>query len=462
MNRFIKMALCLIVLSLAPRSGALASSPNPAWQWVGPADKSGVNSRQVWHGGVAYGNGKFIIANGYEGGKYTSSDGLEWIRSDHEGPLLLVYYANGQWLGVASTGNGKCIQTSLDGITWKYAVDIPMVSTSVFDIAYGNGQYVLLLSGGRTVVTDGVKPLTVGDMGYVNTIVRVAYGNGRFIGAGSNKIWSSTDGLSWAQVATAPEGTDFCGVSYGNGRFMVVDGSEAGLVYVSKDGEIWEQSTSGKSGLAGVIYGGDRFLLWNQDVILSSEDGVTFVSEANPAGLARFCYGGGRFIAVDSGRTLMTAVLNPGVPDKPSNSTGVAQTPAIGTPVGNVLETDIVARVNGDPILSFNIDNETAIVAEDLQNYGFDVTWNPERRTLVVSPSPGKPVTPPPLPLKTNVRVGRKIGTVLYTDIKTFVGSSTVRSFNLGGKTAIVIDDLGMFGTVTWDPKQRVISVTMQ
>ncbi len=133
--------------------------------------------------------------------------------------------------------------------------------------------------------------------------------------------------------------------------------------------------------------------------------------------------------------------------------------PAIGTPIGNVLETDIVARINGYAAQSFNIDNETAIIAEDLNNYGFDVTWNAQRRILAVNVNPGKALTPPPITPKTTGWIGRKVGTVLYTDIETYVGGTLVRSFNLGGKTAMIVDDLGRFGALAWIPEQRTIIV---
>ena len=158
----------------------------------------------------------------------------------------------------------------------------------------------------------------------------------------------------------------------------------------------------------------------------------------------------------------MTGVVDSKQPTQTPTGTSETQTPAIGTPVGNVLETDIVAHINGRLIPSFNIDNETAIVAEDLQTYGFDVTWSAEPRTLVVNLNPSKTPLPSSLQPKKSERIGRKIGAVLYTDVRTFIGNTPVRSFNLDGKTAIVIDDLGVFGPVTWNSKQRIISVSTQ
>ena len=47
-----------------------------------------------------------------------------------------------------------------------------------------------------------------------------------------------------------------------------------------------------------------------------------------------------------------------------------------GDPMGWVLYTDIVAYINGVPIHSYNIEGYTYVVAEELADYGFHVTWD--------------------------------------------------------------------------------------
>ena len=56
----------------------------------------------------------------------------------------------------------------------------------------------------------------------------------------------------------------------------------------------------------------------------------------------------------------------------------------IGDVVGHTYYTDIAARINGHPLRSYNIGGETAVVAEDLREYGFSVVWDGEARTLTV------------------------------------------------------------------------------
>ena len=52
---------------------------------------------------------------------------------------------------------------------------------------------------------------------------------------------------------------------------------------------------------------------------------------------------------------------------------------------GMVLKSDIKAYINGEPIMTYNIDGYTGVIAEDLRNYGFDVEWRADSRTLYVT-----------------------------------------------------------------------------
>lgn len=130
---------------------------------------------------------------------------------------------------------------------------------------------------------------------------------------------------------------------------------------------------------------------------------------------------------------------------------------AIGAVVGSVLATDIRAYVSGAEIPSMNIDGYTAVAAEDLRRYGFDVEWRPAERKLVVLPRKGKPLDPLPPEAAEGKRapVGTKIADVLYTDIAAYYGETKIPSYNIGGRTAIVLNDLQPFGAVVWNEQER-------
>jgi len=132
------------------------------------------------------------------------------------------------------------------------------------------------------------------------------------------------------------------------------------------------------------------------------------------------------------------------------------------------LYTEIVAKINGHVIRSYNIDGYTAIVAEDLRGYGFYAMWNPTERTLNVMRAtnddgslqlpykwseydPGKLTHP----------IGSRAFPIYATDIKTYVAGSEVSAFNIDGETLIWIEDLAPFGNVVWHEKERYIELTL-
>ena len=131
------------------------------------------------------------------------------------------------------------------------------------------------------------------------------------------------------------------------------------------------------------------------------------------------------------------------------------------TPAGDLLETDIGAYINGCKIPSYNVNGYTAIVAEDLISYGFDVVWNNTSRTVTVSRSAKTEFSGILLTEGGSVQVGKKVGAAYFTDIRTFVNGITVLSYNIGGKTAIFFDALKMFGTVNFDEASRSVTCSI-
>lgn len=132
--------------------------------------------------------------------------------------------------------------------------------------------------------------------------------------------------------------------------------------------------------------------------------------------------------------------------------------PQVGDVVGQVLATDIQAHVNGSTITSMNIDGLTAVVAEDLRGYGFDVAWIPQRKEVAIAPVAGKPVRPAAAAPREELPVGQKLGDVYYTDIRASYEGGSIRSFNIGGKTAIVLNDLAPFGKLDWSETARSLT----
>lgn len=112
----------------------------------------------------------------------------------------------------------------------------------------------------------------------------------------------------------------------------------------------------------------------------------------------------------------------------------------VGDVVGNIYTTDIAADIDGMPIKSYNIGGKTAVVLEDLREYGFFVEWNPYERTLAVKTE----YKPWNIPTYSHIKQtpGEVIGNIYETDIKATINGIEVLSYNLGGKTAVAIEDM--------------------
>lgn len=138
-----------------------------------------------------------------------------------------------------------------------------------------------------------------------------------------------------------------------------------------------------------------------------------------------------------------------------STSVGAAKT------VGWTRSTDIVAQIDGRTMRSFNVEGETVVVAEDLARYGFGVAWDGVRRELRVYRDTEKPMAPTYVPAPLQRPIGTPVHRIYDTDIVAYVAGQAVRSFNIGGETAIVFDDLSVFGEVKWQGDARILSLTL-
>ena len=138
-----------------------------------------------------------------------------------------------------------------------------------------------------------------------------------------------------------------------------------------------------------------------------------------------------------------------------------------GEAINKVLNTDIKATIDGHPIRSYNIDGKTAIVAEDLREYGFNVTFDSYKRTLKIAEG-NKRITSKYTYTPNTMPIGSVAMDVIVTDIRTLVdhpsyyGGGTfeaeIDGFNVNGYTVIFIDDLDVYGNVIWNESSRTIS----
>ena len=139
----------------------------------------------------------------------------------------------------------------------------------------------------------------------------------------------------------------------------------------------------------------------------------------------------------------------------PVFSANAAATPKVGDVIGNVLHTNIKTFIDGQRIPSYNINNKSAIILNDLKNYGFDVVYNNDTRTSSVTHHPGKAFTP----ITSFEESSQPSGTIafqyVYTNIVAKVNGKKVESFNIKGYLAIFFEDLKDYGTFKYTNATR-------
>ncbi len=138
---------------------------------------------------------------------------------------------------------------------------------------------------------------------------------------------------------------------------------------------------------------------------------------------------------------------------------------ANGDVVGHIYSTDIQAYINGIEVESYNIGGKTAVVIEDILNknahqYIYD---DSSRALKFFSLNPDYLVEGK---AENKTKPGKVIGKIYQTDIKTSIYDVVIPTYNIGGKTAVAIEDLGCDGTFSpiggkyiWNEKERAISL---
>ena len=138
---------------------------------------------------------------------------------------------------------------------------------------------------------------------------------------------------------------------------------------------------------------------------------------------------------------------------------------ANGDVVGYIYSTDIRAYINGVEVESYNIGGKTAVVIEDiLREDSHQYIYDDSTRTLkFFSLSPNYLIEGTS---ESKTTPGKIVGKIYETDIKTSIYDVVIPTYNIGGKTAVAIEDLGydnafspIGGKFNWNEKERTISL---
>ena len=139
----------------------------------------------------------------------------------------------------------------------------------------------------------------------------------------------------------------------------------------------------------------------------------------------------------------------------------------VGDTVDYVLYTDIKTYINDRMIDSYNINNYTAVIAEELADYGFIVIWDDESRSLSIAlgsePEMSASSEEEQEEDTAEFEIGEPIMPVYFTDITVSAGEDMIPSFNIGGRTIVYMDDLAerFSDTYVYDDETRTLSMTV-
>jgi len=268
--------------------------------------------------GVTFGDGQFV-AVGDAGTVLTSADGATWIRRHQPSNTTLsaVAYGDGQFIAV-----GGAILASADGETWVPR-EPGTTALALSSIAYGVGRFVAVGTNG--VILTSADGVTWGTQTMTNnSLSSIAFGSGRFVTVGyliENGMFgpvqfpnmlTSTDAVNWVEYADPNLGANsYSTVAYGNGRFVAFAGGDS---LTSNDGVSWLSQpalTNDYSlGVASVAYGTGQFVAVGHNPLLTSTDGARWAqppSSLPTSGLKCIAYGGGQFVAVGETGAILTS-----------------------------------------------------------------------------------------------------------------------------------------------------------
>lgn len=138
---------------------------------------------------------------------------------------------------------------------------------------------------------------------------------------------------------------------------------------------------------------------------------------------------------------------------------GMAAQAKVGDVIGEALHTDIVVMINEYPISSYAVNGQSVVVAEDLRNFGIDVIWDQNTRSLTLVRNNNPKVTP--VFVGKGYPTGQKYTDILETDISVWAYGKQITSYAMNGCTMVPVEELDMFGWITWHPEERKLFLHM-
>lgn len=130
----------------------------------------------------------------------------------------------------------------------------------------------------------------------------------------------------------------------------------------------------------------------------------------------------------------------------------------VGDAIGVAYNTDIVAYINHYAIPSYAVNGQSVIVAEDLMNFGFDVIWDNNTRSLNIKRNMSK-TSVNEMNFAKEGYTGTFFADILETDISVFANGEKITSYAINGYTVIPVEELTCFGEIYWVEQERALKL---
>ncbi len=208
-----------------------------------------------------------------------------------------IAYGKGRFVAVGNPGIGVLV--SDDGESWKHVTKLGD-RIDGFNVAYGNGAFVIARAGDMIRSEDGLAwtrhetPVegrsTWGENG-LGHMRQVAFGNGVFVCLGDLRIATTRDGKAYEHVAFHTPSGRYEGrhsILFGGGKFLWLrseghqwssDGIEWHPLVIDAEADERARTTQA----TGAVWTGERFLIaGGKDTLYASADGETWEKLAAP------------------------------------------------------------------------------------------------------------------------------------------------------------------------------------
>lgn len=220
--------------------GTILTSPDgSAWTQVTTGSTGDFNK-------LAFGAGRYV-AVGFTGVHHSASlTAWTTVAGTSFDRWTAVAHGGGRFVA-ANSATTLGTRSSVDGVTWNPAVQIPGAGGNTNGLVYGNGLFVLTMAGfGNTpskiyTSPDGTAWTQRGaaTLPASQGLFSLAFGNGRFvILTGSQTALTSTDGIAWT-LHTLPSIPQFTRVRFLGDRFFASASTYGSPSYASADGVVW-------------------------------------------------------------------------------------------------------------------------------------------------------------------------------------------------------------------------------